>query len=126
MNIGSVVHYGGDFFVAKFLFVQWLVDFFDLYLYFIFEWDEGNSTKSLDKHGVLTSLVEEVFYDPHLIILGEQFQPKTDEARYGIIGKALKGEILFVCFTLREEKIRPISSRTANKKEREFYEKEIC
>ncbi len=85
----------------------------------------GNSFKSIQKHGVDNEMVEAIFKDDNLLALGEQCQPETDESRYGIIGKTKAGDILFVCFTMREKRIRPISSRYANLKERELYEKEI-
>ena len=34
-----------------------------------FEWDEGNSRKSVDTHGVSQSEAEQVFLDPRLLIL---------------------------------------------------------
>ncbi len=66
-----------------------------------------------------------LFNDSNFLALGEQYQPSAPEARYGILGKATKGHILFVCFTIRQGKIRPISSRIANQRERGFYEKKI-
>ncbi len=70
-------------------------------------------------------IVESIFHDSNLLAIGEQFQPPVNEARYGILGKAVNGDILFVCFTIWDGKIRPISSRVAKNKERGFYEKEI-
>ena len=72
-------------------------------------------------------MVESIFLDENLLALGEQYQPATHEPRYGLLGKTKSGsgEILFVCFTLRGKRIRPISSRFANLREREIYEKEI-
>jgi uncharacterized DUF497 family protein len=112
--------------MAKFLYVEWLLDFLLSQTDFIFEWDDGNSSKSLEKHGVDNDLVESIFSDSNLLALGEQFQPPVSEARYGVLGRAIKGELLFVCFTIREGRIRPISSRIANQKERGLYGKEIC
>ena len=111
--------------MAKFLYIEWLLEFLISQTDFIFEWDDGNSTKSLEKHGIDNDLVESIFYDPNLLALGEQFQPTVNEARYGILGKAADKEVLFVCFTIREGKIRPISSRVANQKERGLYGKEV-
>ncbi len=111
--------------MAKFLYIEWLVEFLISQIDFIFEWDDGNSSKSLEKHGVENELVESIFHDSNLLALGEQFQPPVNEPRYGIIGKAVNGDVLFVCFTIRDGKIRPISSRVAKNKERGFYEKEI-
>lgn len=38
------------------------------------------------------------------------------------IGKTLQGKLLFLAFTIRGEKIRVISARSANKRERRLYE----
>lgn len=112
--------------MAKFRFVSWLFDYINSRSSIIFEWDDANCTKSLSKHGVDNDMVESVFHDRNLLALGEQYQPITHEVRYGIIGKSYTGEIIFICFTIREQKIRPISSRFANQKERRLYEKEVC
>jgi uncharacterized protein len=112
--------------MAKFIFVAWLKEYLDSQSDFLFEWDEGNSSKIFDKHGIEIGLVESIFYDPFLLALGEQIQPAVNESRYGLIGQASNSEVLFVCFTIREWKIRPISSRLANNKERGLYGQKIC
>lgn len=111
--------------MAKFLYIEWLLEFLISQPDFVFEWDDGNSSKSFEKHGINNDLVESIFNDPNLLALGEQFHPPVNEARYGILGQAINGEVLFVCFTIREGKLRPISSRVANQKERGLYDKEI-
>ena len=111
--------------LAKFKFVYWLLEYLQSQAEFLFEWDEGNMFKSEDKHGVTLEMVESCFLDNNLIALGEQYHPSTSEDRYGMIGKTNTEEILFACFTIRNGKIRPISARLANKKERSIYE-EIC
>lgn len=108
--------------MAKFVYIQWLVNFFESYDLFIFDWDSGNSNKSQLKHGVDIEQIESCFLDDKIMVLGLQVEPKQTEERYGIIAKDASGKILFVCFTIRTGKIRPISGRLANKKEREIYE----
>jgi uncharacterized protein len=111
-------------FLAKFQFVDWLVSFLESQDYFLFEWDQGNSSKNLNKHCLGTEDIEACFADRNILVLGQQYQPETKEGRYGIIARVPhRKKILFVCFTIREGHIRPISARVANKKEREFYEK---
>ena len=46
------------------------------------------------------------------------------EKRYILLGKAKSGKMLFIVFTIRKEKIRIISSRPLNRKEKRLYEKE--
>jgi uncharacterized DUF497 family protein len=111
--------------MAKFRFVFWLLEFLQSHRVFEFEWDDGNSFKSIQKHGVDNEMVESIFSDENLLALGEQYQPLIKETRYGLLGKTTSGDILFVCFTMRGKRIRPISSRFANLREREIYEKEI-
>lgn len=115
-----MLHYFGES-LAKFKFIHWLVEFLLSDEDFIFDWDEGNSTKNEEKHSITIKMVESAFQDSSLLALGEQYQPSVDEARYGFIAKCRTGEILFICFTLRSGKIRPISARVANKNERNTY-----
>lgn len=109
--------------MAKFLFVQWLVDFFEFSHDFEFEWDEGNYFKIVSKHGILPKEVEAAFDDSGIVPLGEQYEPIVFETRLGVLGKTKEGKLLFICFTFREEKVRPISARNANLRERIIYEK---
>ena len=108
--------------MAKFKYIYWLVEFLLSERDFLFDWDEGNSGKSKDKHGVTIEMVESSFEDSNLLALGEQYQPIVDEDRYGIIAKTINGELLFICFTIRDGKLRPISARPVNKKERRIYD----
>ena len=121
-----MIHYQSRCFLAKFRYIHWLLEFLLSSSEFIFEWDDGNNSKSEKKHGITTLMVESAFLDDRILPLGEQFQPLTEEARYGVIAQSTTKEVLFICFTIREGKIRPISSRLANKKERGIYDEEIC
>ena len=49
--------------MAKFRFAQWLWDWLFAVQSFSFEWDAGNSTKSIQKHGVSCREAEEVFLE---------------------------------------------------------------
>jgi uncharacterized protein len=108
--------------VAKFKFIYWLVEFLSSNEEFIFDWNDGNSLKSKKKHDVTTDMIESAFGDNSLLALGEQYQPMVNEERYGVIAQSLSGPILFICFTIREGRIRPISARPASKKERSIYD----
>jgi len=46
------------------------------------------------------------------------------EKRFYALGKTFKGKLLFVVFTTRKDRIRVISARPMNKKERKIYEQE--
>lgn len=45
----------------------------------------------------------------------------VNEERYCILGPSLKGQMLFVAFSLRDGRVRPISGRPASRKERKIY-----
>ena len=85
-----------------------------------FEWDEWNSRKNRLKHNVFPNEAEQVFTDPKKIILADHFHSKKEE-RYIIIGKTENNRILYVVFTLRKIKIRVISARDLNHKEKNLY-----
>ena len=76
-----------------------------------FEWDEGNDTKNLIKHGVSKEEAESVLYsDP---IVAEDESHSSTEQRLAAFGITPAGRLLTVVFTLRGEgtKIRVISAR---------------
>jgi uncharacterized DUF497 family protein len=90
-----------------------------------FNWDYGNVRKSLLKHDVSQLEAEQVFLDPRLLFL-EDIKHSRLEKRYQALGKALDGNRLHVTFTLREDgtRIRVISARPMNRKEKALYEQE--
>ncbi|MCL5797667.1 MAG: BrnT family toxin [Patescibacteria group bacterium] len=94
----------------------------DLSKYKSFEWDKGNFDKSYHKHGISPNESEEIFLDEELKIL-KDIRHSQKEERFIALGTVFSGKKLFVVFTLRGEKIRIISVRPMNKKERENYEK---
>ena len=85
-----------------------------------FDWDTGNIDKNLKKHGISTKEAEEVFLDEDLAI-ERDIRHQEIEERYIAVGKSFARKILFIIFTFRKEKIRIISARIANKKERRIY-----
>lgn len=86
-----------------------------------FEWDEGNLDKSYEKHGITPKEAEEVFLDENLSIQRDIRHQEIEE-RSIAIGATAEGTILFIVFTFRKNKVRVISARRANKKERKLYE----
>ena len=89
----------------------------------IFEWDSGNQAKSLKKHGISSQEAEEAFFRPKLV-LPDQSHSKT-ESRFVMYGQTDKGKILFISFTIRNKRVRVISARPADKKERTIYGQEV-
>lgn len=85
-----------------------------------FEWDKGNIGKNR-KHNVGDKEAEEVFLDDKKIVLRDTLHSKNEE-RFIIIGITKRGRLLYVAYTIRNEKIRIISARSVNKKEVYVYE----
>jgi uncharacterized protein len=89
-----------------------------------FDWDEANSGKSASKHSVSQAEAEQIFFDEQLL-LADDVQHSQDEPRYHALGQTIDGRLLHVTFTLRDSqtRIRVISARDANRKERAPYAK---
>lgn len=86
-----------------------------------FEWDKGNIDKNL-KHDVTDKVLEEVFNNEPLKIF-KDIKHSQKEQRFVAYGVTNVNRNLTIVFTLRLEKIRVISARDQNKKERRLYEK---
>jgi uncharacterized protein len=89
-----------------------------------FEWDEGNSTKNWLKHKVTIFECEEVFPNKPLIVEDDESHSNL-EKRLHARGQTDLGRKLFISFTLRGTKIRVISARPMDRRERNDYDKEI-
>jgi uncharacterized DUF497 family protein len=87
-----------------------------------FDWDDGNRYKNEKKHGLKWQLIEEVFFNEPLLIF-EDVKHSKDECRCFALGYTDEQVYLFVVFTKRDHKIRVISARRMNKKERSAYER---
>jgi len=85
-----------------------------------FEWDKGNKGKNWLKHRVADHECEEVFFDSQKRILKDVLHSRR-EARYILLGQTKKQKVLFIVFTIRKDKVRIISARNLNKKERNLY-----
>lgn len=92
-----------------------------------FDWDSGNITKKEQKHGITHAEIEEIFFvDP---IVKSDEKHSQNEERFIAFGTTICGKRMHVSFTIRvigfKLRLRPISARPMNKKEREEYEKTI-
>ena len=88
-----------------------------------FEWDENKSKLNLKKHGIDFTEGKTVFNDSFSITIDDPDHSDL-EARYVDIGISFKERILVVWYTERDEKIRLIGCRKANRVERDQYEEE--
>jgi hypothetical protein len=87
-----------------------------------FDWDAGNSRKSVDKHAVSQAEAEQGFFRQPLVVMADD-QHSTTEPRYHALGITDVGRPLHVTFTLRDRGrlIRVISVRDVSRKERTRY-----
>ena len=83
-----------------------------------FEWDEDKAALNLKKHGVRFETAARVFEDEDLIEFYDSAH-STEEDRYNTIG--MVDSVLFVVYTERKNRVRLISARPANSKERRLY-----
>jgi uncharacterized DUF497 family protein len=90
-----------------------------------FDWDEGNSRKSVDKHGVSQAEAEQAFFNEPLTI-GEDVTHSQTEPRYHALGRTDAGRLVHITFTLRHQAtlIRVVSARPMHRKERNRYAQE--
>lgn len=86
-----------------------------------FEWDEGNIHKSRAKHGVENTEAEEALFDGGAKIFNDALHSGREE-RFILLGRTKNDRVLFVVFAVRSGKIRIISARDVDKKERRLYE----
>ena len=87
-----------------------------------FDWDNGNSRKSADKHDVSQAEAESIFFNDPLI--DEDSRHSKGEQRFNAMGTTTGERPLHVTFTLRGNGtlIRVISAREMNRKERQAHE----
>ena len=86
-----------------------------------FDWDDGNISKNKDKHGLDYWIIEEIFFN-HPLLLHQDEKHSLEERHCYALGCSDNGEKLFVVFILINRKIRVMSARLMNKKERTIYE----
>lgn len=86
-----------------------------------FDWDEGNSLKSAEKHRVTQSEAEQPFFNQPLLVVEDTRQ---QESRFHALGITDESRQLHITFTLRGEGtlIRVIPARDMHRKERLIYE----
>ena len=87
-----------------------------------FNWDQGNFNKNLKKHKITNEESEQVFLNPPTTII-EDTKHSSQKPRFVAIGQTDSSKLLTIIFTIRDKKIRIISARKSNKKERSLYEK---
>ena len=89
-----------------------------------FDWDKGNSEKNWIKHQVTIQEAEEAFADGNKIAFLD-VKHLGQEERFFLLGKTFINRLLAIVYTRRDERVRVISVRDANKKEVKIYEEAI-
>ena len=87
----------------------------------LFEWDERKAKRNLSKHGVSFDEASTVFGDTSSVTIDDPLH-SAREYRCVTLGHSLKGRLLVVVHTNRNERIRIISARPATRRERDTYE----
>ena len=87
-----------------------------------FDWDEGNRNKNWLRHKATNEESEQIFYNQPLVVF-EDKKHSQKEKRLVAYGVTDEGRKLTAVFTIRGDKIRIVSARDQNKKERRTYEK---
>ena len=86
-----------------------------------FEWDDRKAQGNLRKHGISFEEASTIFGDSFAQTIHDPLH-SVNEDRYVELGESCKRRILVVVFTDRESKIRLVSARMANRRERKDYE----
>lgn len=86
----------------------------------LFEWHSEKDSANLNKHGVTFQTACEVFFDPFVRIVAEEFV--NDELREAVVGMTVDWRFLYVVYVMRDESVRLISARPVTTAERREYE----
>jgi uncharacterized DUF497 family protein len=84
-----------------------------------FEWDDAKAASNYARHGVTFDMARAVFRDPFAIDWVDD-REAYGEAGYVTIGM-VEGRLLYVAYTMRDDRIRIISARGAEPHERRQY-----
>ena len=85
-----------------------------------FDWDQGNVEKNWLTHQVTPQECEQLFFNRPMIAADEPKHSRV-EKRFFVLGQTDEDRPLFIAFTVRKKRIRVISARDMNRKERKVY-----
>jgi hypothetical protein len=85
-----------------------------------YQWDDEKCEKNVETHGIHFLAVFSFDWDSALVIFDDRFV--YNEQRFKALGM-IKNRLHVLIFTYREQEIRVISLRKANKRELDVYEK---
>jgi uncharacterized DUF497 family protein len=87
----------------------------------VFEWDENKRQSNIDRHGIDFLDVLSLFSHPDALAF-EDARQDYGEDRFILLCRD-NGRLFHVAYTQRGERIRIISARRGNKRERRYYER---
>jgi|SRR5450759_2231425 uncharacterized DUF497 family protein len=85
-----------------------------------FEWDDGNRSKNRALHKVEWWECEETFFNFPLYLFPD-YEHSQREERFFAFGHTNSNRFLTIVFTVRQKRIRVISARDMNRRERRMY-----
>jgi len=88
-----------------------------------FCWDESKAAINERDHGVSFEEARQVFDDPREVVFFDPDHSTPEEARWVRIGLSER-RLLFVVFTIRENRVRIIHARKASKSMERVYVEE--
>jgi len=87
-----------------------------------YQWDTSKAALNFDKHGLS-------FEDAHLVLEADCFTVLDDRKNYGekrfITFGMLRGRLVVIAHTDREDEVRIISMRKANEREQDSYQERL-
>ncbi len=84
-----------------------------------FEWDPQNAVANVEKHGVTFDEASLAFSDPNGVEFLDELN-SDEEMRFQLIGSS-ETRLLFVGYTVRDDRVRIITAREANAKLTKYY-----
>lgn len=87
-----------------------------------FDWDGGNAEKNWERHRVLQSECEQVFFNGPLVVVDDDLHSVGETRHFGF-GRTDAGRLLFLVYTLRGERVRVISARDMTRRESKEYQR---
>ncbi|RJQ49743.1 MAG: BrnT family toxin [Desulfobacteraceae bacterium] len=87
----------------------------------MFEWDPKKAQRNIKAHGISFDEASTAFRDSFSRTIYDPLHSE-DEERFVLIGQSLRGRLLVVVHTERDDRIRIISARLTTNKERLRYE----
>ncbi len=87
-----------------------------------FEWDDAKAALNWQNHGVTFEMARSAFRDAFAVEWADDAQDAA-ELRFAMLGM-VEYHLLFVAYTMREDRIRVISARRAEAHERRRYHDE--